>query len=60
VHKLSIVLKELKETRYWLRVIHRNGMLAAKLVEPVINEREQLFAIVGKSISTAKKGKRIQ
>jgi four helix bundle protein len=60
VHKLSIVLKELKETRYWLRVIHQNEMLAAKLVEPVINECEQLCAIIGKSISTARKGKKDQ
>jgi four helix bundle protein len=60
VHKMSIVLKELKETRYWLRVIHLNGMLAAKLVEPIINECEQLCAIIGKSVSTARKGKNVQ
>ena len=60
VHKLSIVLKELKETRYWLRVINQNEMLAVKLVEPVINECEQLCAIIGKSISTARKGKKDQ
>ena len=60
VHKLIIVLKELKETRYWLRVIHQNEMLAAKLVEPVINECEPLCAIIGKSISTARKGKKDQ
>jgi hypothetical protein len=35
-------------------------MLAAKLVEPVINECEQLCAIIGKSISTARKGKKDQ
>ena len=29
-HKMSIVLKELKETRFWLRVIDRTEMLAPK------------------------------
>lgn len=28
VHKMSIVLKELKEARFWLRVIHRTRMLS--------------------------------
>lgn len=57
VHKMSIVLKELKETRYWLRVIHRNKMLVPKYTEPMLDECEQLCAIIGKSISTAKKKK---
>jgi four helix bundle protein len=31
VHKMSIVLKELKETRYWLRVICRTEMLTPNI-----------------------------
>jgi four helix bundle protein len=58
IHKTSIVLKELKETRFWLRLIHRTGMLTPQQTEPVINECEQLCAIIGKSISTAKQNKR--
>jgi four helix bundle protein len=49
VHKMSIVLKELKETRFWLRVIHRTGMLANEYVGPVMDECEQLCAIIGKN-----------
>jgi len=55
IHKMSIVLKELKESRFWLRLIHRTQMLSAKDIHPVIRECEELCAIIGKSVSTAKK-----
>ena len=57
IHKMSIVLKELKETRFWLRVIRRTQMLSPKDVQPPIGECEELCAIIGKSVSTAKKRK---
>ena len=55
IHKMSLVLKELKESRFWLRLIHRTQMLSPKDINPVIGECEQLCAIIGKSISTAKR-----
>ena len=55
VHKMSIVLKELKETRFWLRVIHRTTLLAPENIEPVLIECGELCAIIGKSVSTARK-----
>ncbi len=55
IHKMSIVLKELKESRFWLRLIHRTQMLSAKEVQPAIEECEQLCAVIGKSVSTARK-----
>jgi four helix bundle protein len=55
VHKMSIVLKELKESRFWLRVIYRTQMLSPEDVQPLIGESEELCAIIGKSVSTAKK-----
>ena len=54
-HKMSIVLKELKESRFWLRLIRRTKMLDFKQTDPVIDECEQLCAIVAKSILTAKR-----
>ncbi len=54
-HKMSIVLKELKESRFWLRLISRTEMLASKRTEPVLEECQQLCAIVAKSILTAKR-----
>lgn len=55
---MSIVLKEMKETRYWLRLIQRTEMSAPISTEPILDECKQLCAIIGKSISTAKKKKR--
>jgi four helix bundle protein len=54
-HKMSIVLKELKESRFWLRLIYRTEMLASNRTEPIIGECQQLCAIVAKSILTAKR-----
>ncbi|MFH0774234.1 MAG: four helix bundle protein [bacterium] len=54
IHKLSIVLKELKESRFWMRVIFRAKLLAPDRVEPLIVECEELCAIIAKSIITAK------
>jgi len=56
-HKMSIVLKELKESRFWLKLIRRTKMLDFKQTDPMIDECEQLCAIVAKSIITAKKRK---
>ncbi len=55
IHKMSIVLKELKETRFWLRLIHRTKMLSPEEIRPALTECEELCAIIGKSISTARK-----
>src|SRR5512147_1499838 len=56
-HKMSIVLKELKESRYWLRLIQRTQMLTAKYTDSALGECEQLCAIAAKSILTAKRNK---
>ncbi len=55
VHKLSIVLKELRETRFWLRVIQHTEMVSSDYFLPLLQECEQLCAIIGKSIVTAKR-----
>jgi len=59
IHKLGIVLKELKETRFWLRVIHRAEIIPPQRVEPLIKECEELCAIVARSIVTAKTKKNV-
>jgi four helix bundle protein len=59
VHKLSIALKELKETRGWLRFIPLAGLLPEHKVKALLVECEELVKILGKSVSTAKtKGRR--
>jgi four helix bundle protein len=53
-HKLSIVLKELKETRGWLRFIIIAGLLSEPRITKLLGECEQLIRIVASSIATAK------
>ena len=53
IHKLGIALKEMKETRGWLRFIVKAGLLTAKRIDPVRLEAEELAKILAKSILTA-------
>lgn len=54
---MGIVLKELKESRYWLRVIEEVPLLESDQVHPIYLECEELIAIIAKSIFTARKNK---
>ncbi|MEP6673589.1 MAG: four helix bundle protein [Ferruginibacter sp.] len=56
VHKMAVVLKELKECRTALKII-RNKMLIQPVSksEKIYRETEELIAIIAKSIATAKK-----
>ena len=57
IHKLGIVLKELKESRFWLKVIKEVPLLQREEIQSALHECEELIAIVAKSIFTARKGK---
>jgi four helix bundle protein len=54
VHKLGVVLKELKECRSALKIIIKKGLIkpVSKLAS-VYKETEELIAIMAKSIETA-------
>ncbi len=54
VHKLGIVLKELRESRVWLRLCVNSKLLPSKKLNALIDENTQLMNIIGKSIVTAK------
>jgi four helix bundle protein len=54
VHKLSICLKELRESRYWLRLIVKAELLPKKKMGDLLDEATQLCKIIGQSIVTAK------
>ena len=56
VHKMSVVLKELKECRTALKIIGKKELIkpVSKLDEIYV-ETEELIAIIAKSISTTKK-----
>ena len=57
-HKFSIALKELKETRGWLRFTVIAEMLKNKRIAPLPDEDEQLIRIIGRSVSTSKRRRR--
>ena len=54
VHKLSISLKELRESRGWLRFVGKSGLLPEKDMITLIDEADQLCRILGKSVNTAR------
>jgi four helix bundle protein len=57
VHKLQIALKELRESNYWLRLLAKSKTLHNNKLEPIIDESNQLKAILSKAVITAKKSK---
>lgn len=53
-HKVSIALKEQRETRGWLRFIIKTRLLPEKRITSVLDECEQLCNILGQSVLTVK------
>lgn len=54
IHKLRIVLKELRETRCWLRLILKAELLPETRLSCLLDEASQLCNIIGQSILTAR------
>jgi len=55
VHKMKVVLKELKESRICLKIAERKPLIInVTKLEPIMQETEELIAIVYKSIETAR------
>jgi four helix bundle protein len=55
IHKLKISLKELRETRIWLKIIIRAGMIPETKLEGLVEETNELISIFVKSVETARK-----
>jgi len=56
VHKLKLCLKELNESRVWLKIIHRSQLVPVPEIVPVLDECDQLCRIINASIKTATGG----
>jgi four helix bundle protein len=54
VHKLSISLKELRESRYWIRLLVKAELLPEPRMSSLLNESTELSKIIAQSILTAK------
>ncbi|MCX5642716.1 MAG: four helix bundle protein [Candidatus Omnitrophica bacterium] len=57
IHKIQIVLKELRETCYWLKLIQRSKIVPESNLETLVQETRELTNIIAKSVLTAKKNR---
>lgn len=55
IAKYTIVKKETKETKYWLRFIADTNILSESIVEPYIREAQEILLIVSKIIQNSKR-----
>ncbi len=54
ISKLGIVIEEADETAFWLEIIIEAGIFKKELVEPLLNETNELAAIFVSTIKTKK------
>jgi four helix bundle protein len=52
--KSTIALKEARETKYWLRLIRATELAPTKLIDPMLDEADQLVAILTVSVRRLK------
>ncbi|MCK5853250.1 four helix bundle protein [bacterium] len=56
IHKIKLSLKELKETRVWLKIIIKAELIKpVSKVTPILDENEELISILFTSVETARK-----
>ncbi|MBM4298206.1 MAG: four helix bundle protein [Deltaproteobacteria bacterium] len=58
IHKMQIVLKELRESFYWLRLLTKTRLVSAERLLTELREAEELIKIFTKSIVTAKSNRK--
>ena len=59
IHKMKICLKELRETKVWLKLIVKANLIKpVSKLDPLIDENDQMVSIFFTSIKTAKENKR--
>ena len=55
VHKLKVAMKELSETRIWLRLIGESGYIEKAKLAGLVSESRELSRILSASVTTTKK-----
>ena len=56
IHKVKVALKEMRETHIWLKIIAKANLIKpAKQLEPLMQETDELVAILFASAQTARK-----
>lgn len=56
-HKLGIAWKEARESWYWLRLLQKTQLIKPDLIDKILQESNEIAAILGKSLATAKRKK---
>jgi four helix bundle protein len=54
VNKLSISLKEARETEYWLRLLRDSSLLSSETLLPLMKEIDELIALLTSIIKTSR------
>jgi len=54
IHKVKIVLKELRESFICLKILNRKQYLSQDILNPILKENNELISIFVKSYKTAK------
>ncbi len=54
IHKVGVANKEMREALYWLRLVQDAGLVVSGDVDALVQETDELVAILTSSIKTAK------
>jgi len=54
IHKVQLVLKELRESLYWLRLVERTSLISCDELKALEDEANEFTKIIAKSVITAK------
>ena len=58
IYKMSIALKEARETHYWLCLIRDSSILKPARLQAIISESEEIKKILGAIVRTARRKQR--
>ena len=60
IHKMQIVLKELRESHFWIKLIIASKLITSEdeVLKFLFNESKELASIIAKSVVTAKSKKK--
>ena len=58
IHKLKIAMKELSETRVWLKIIVESDYIELRRLSSLIGESEELTRILSASVITARSNRK--
>ncbi len=53
IHKLGVARKEAREASFWLRLIYRASLVKPALITELVQEANELCAILNASVKTA-------